>query len=186
VQFNATIEFDNQRIEDILREKLTQNGYVVEGDFEWWDTGDIHVNVRPMTFEEKEAAGVETRDPAQVVADEIKESLNALSAETVAGVRDLKRDFEDLRNTVKHLSRPDGSPPQSQDGVRVVGPQDYGLEIEVPDLFREDLDPESDAATSKSRLRRLRAEQESGPQIYNDTQKDSDGFVRLKSPHTND
>lgn len=182
----AHIEFDVETLEQLIEKQASDSGYVLHGAVTWDEDGTAHAQVRPMTLEEKEAAGLDTRDPIDVVTDAVISQVNTTLQAHEQRLAALVR--KELQNTVKAVPQP--QPPAARQvhtdkpqGIELVSPADYGLQDNGEgDAPAEFITPDNDEDEEPSRvfLDQLRKEQEEYPVHYSGGMVDEDGFVTLK------
>lgn len=172
----AHLDFSLEQIEEMLAENVAREGYILCDDVTWNEEGGAQVRVRPMTDEEKVAEGLETREPAQILADDLKDTLKEMREESKNSVEALFRLVDRLPDRVGDVfdeKIPDKGSFSSNSGEIVgVSPADYGL----------DHDASEDEIVARQRVERIREEQGNSRELYGDDVKDEDGFVVLKSP----
>lgn len=181
MELKAKLNFSREDLTEILEEKVTKQGYSMCGDVIWDSDGGAHVEVRPMTDEEKKESGLDPRDPVEVVMQELHQALEIQrerGEQIMKGLFDLidqvpERVVNALpeQKSVTQAFSSDSTNPEEDDEeeIALIDEEDY-------DLTDKD---ERNQYVARKRIERIRREQKKSRDIYGDAHKDEDGFVVL-------
>lgn len=185
MKLKATLTFRKEDIVELIKDTVTEQGYALCGDIEWSEEGGAHVEVRPMTVEEKEEAGLDPRNPMDVYSARVEDRLE----DHLMCVKELLKDHRQVMVSkaapLPSQDAPPASPPEEREDsdLVLITPNTYGPSTRgsfTPKATPVS-DDEEDLEVSKARIERLRAEQARQPDIYDGRHRDENGFVVLKS-----
>lgn len=190
MDLKAKLSFSGDDIEDLVKKTVAKQGYSICGDIVRGEDGSITVEVRPMSPEEKEEAGLDPRDPAEALASDVNKALDEhyeRNEQMFRGLFELVDGIPSRIEAVAPAPAPDvpiNYPTQGDEAPQdTQGDNEDGGEIPLVNPEDYDLDDEDDynRYISQKRIERLRREQNQSGDIYGDGRKDEDGFVVLNN-----